>query len=541
MNQKLKKLRMRLAAIALVITMMSGMVLKEGIVASAASGPYLIKVNKAACTVTIYKKDSKGNYTVPVKAMLCSPGVDTPLGTFRTPQKLRWHELMGPVWGQYCTRITGGVLFHSVWYYVNGDPSTLSIRQFNKLGTSCSHGCVRLNVEDAKWIYDNCPIGTTVTVYNDYNNPGPLGKPEAIKLPQGSGMGYDPTDIWSKGNPYNGKKPVISGAKDKTVKYGQSVNVKSGVTAKTTTGMDATKKIKVAIRYDGKTVDKVDSKKGGKYTVTYSVTDPMGRSAEKSVTYTVEGNNATPKITGMEEIHVNGSVKVDKELVLKNIKVKWGKESLDKNDVKVAFEELYQGEIQVTYTIKAPNGKSAKETAMIYVDDEAPTFSGVENKEIAWDTVVDEAFVRQGVKADDNFSNIKAKDIKVAIKEDKANGKYLVTYEAEDEVGNVGKAETTFTITDFLRIEGAEDIEFEDNMAVTDYYALSQGVKAFDKDVDITNSLQASVKEIEAGVHYEVTYFVSDAAGHMEEKTVTFVKRGTVLPEPTETPTEEGK
>ena len=39
-------------------------------------------------------------------------------------------------------------------------------------------GCVRLTVEDAKWIADNCPSGTTVEIYED-DDPEPLGKPEA--------------------------------------------------------------------------------------------------------------------------------------------------------------------------------------------------------------------------------------------------------------------------------------------------------------------------------------------------------------------------
>jgi hypothetical protein len=29
----------------------------------------------------------------------------------------------------------------------------------------CGHGCVRMDINDAKWIYDNMPYGTTVVVY----------------------------------------------------------------------------------------------------------------------------------------------------------------------------------------------------------------------------------------------------------------------------------------------------------------------------------------------------------------------------------------
>lgn len=55
-------------------------------------------------------------------------------------------------------------------------------------------GCVRLTVEDAKWIADNCPSGTTVEIYDD-DDPGPLGKPEAALIDTDSpNKGWDPTD-----------------------------------------------------------------------------------------------------------------------------------------------------------------------------------------------------------------------------------------------------------------------------------------------------------------------------------------------------------
>ena len=54
-------------------------------------------------------------------------------------------------------------------------------------------GCVRLTVEDAKWIAENCPEGTTVEIY-DGEDPGPLGKPEAQKLDKSDpDCHWDPT------------------------------------------------------------------------------------------------------------------------------------------------------------------------------------------------------------------------------------------------------------------------------------------------------------------------------------------------------------
>lgn len=145
---------------------------------------YVIKVNKQACCVTVYKD---GNA---IKAFPCSPGEATPTGTFHIPQKWRWRELMGGVKGQYTSQITGDFLFHSVLYNET-NIRTLQPSSFNNLGKMVSHGCVRLAVGDAKWIYDNCPEGTTVIIYNS-SDPGPLGKPMYDPIPKS--QTWDPTD-----------------------------------------------------------------------------------------------------------------------------------------------------------------------------------------------------------------------------------------------------------------------------------------------------------------------------------------------------------
>lgn len=157
--------------------------------------PYYIKVNRRQNCITVYTSDENGEYTVPYKAMICSTGLynATPRGTFHLSTKYLWRELYGKVYGQYATRITGGVLFHSVPYYKKSK-SALCTEKYNKLGQQASMGCVRLTVEDAKWIADNCPSGTTVEIYDD-DDPGPLGKPEAAHIDTDSpNKGWDPTD-----------------------------------------------------------------------------------------------------------------------------------------------------------------------------------------------------------------------------------------------------------------------------------------------------------------------------------------------------------
>ncbi|MCI6432013.1 MAG: L,D-transpeptidase family protein [Oliverpabstia sp.] len=153
---------------------------------------YYITVNRAKCQVTVYAQDGAGNYIIPVKTFACSvglPGTPTPTGTFKTSEKKRWHTLMGPSYGQYCTRIVGGILFHSV-AGSNQTSYNLSAAEYNKLGSPASHGCVRLCVRDAKWIYDNCPLKTTVTISDTAATP--FDKPATIKIP--ASQNWDPTD-----------------------------------------------------------------------------------------------------------------------------------------------------------------------------------------------------------------------------------------------------------------------------------------------------------------------------------------------------------
>ena len=130
--------------------------------------PYAITVDVNNQLVRVYARDDDGNYTTPYKTFLCSSGTrsnPSPVGTFvLNGRTARWSFF--PTWGSYAqfwTRINSSVAFHSL-IYNSVSTSDLSVKSYNKLGSRASHGCVRLTVADARWIYNNCGAGTVVTI-----------------------------------------------------------------------------------------------------------------------------------------------------------------------------------------------------------------------------------------------------------------------------------------------------------------------------------------------------------------------------------------
>jgi hypothetical protein len=397
--------------------------------------PYLIKVNRIYNTVTIYEKSKIGQYDIPVKAMLCSVGkknTETPLGTYTTKSRSRWKLLLGNVWGQYTTRIEGGVLFHSVYYYQNGNPATLATNQFNKLGSAASHGCIRLSVEDAKWIYDNCAVGTTVVIYDDKKSAGPLRKPKAIKI--SSDVRWDPTDP-NKNNPYYIKKPDITGAKSHSVLWGSNVDLLKGVKAESSYGTDITSELVVK--------GKADTCMAGKYSITYSVTDDLGRQNKKTIIIKVKKSREEPEFAGIKDQVVKEGTVIDKKFALKNVSSSCCGIKLSKKNIEVSIKKVNSLEYVLRYSICAGDEVYGFDTASVYIDREAPTFTGISDRILQPGYIPDQSFALKNVMVTDNYSNMNKGDIWVTIDQIPDVG-FQVTYEAQDVLGNLAKETARF-------------------------------------------------------------------------------------------------
>ncbi len=130
--------------------------------------PYMLRVSIKDQRVYAYGLDENNEYTDLVRTMKCSTGKNetpTPKGTYQatTGPGARWHYFKKfECWAQYAYYIEGDIMFHSVLYNDPDGPVTQS--SVNNLGRKASHGCVRLSVEDAKWIWNNCPMKTKIIV-----------------------------------------------------------------------------------------------------------------------------------------------------------------------------------------------------------------------------------------------------------------------------------------------------------------------------------------------------------------------------------------
>lgn len=122
---------------------------------------YLINVNIKNQKTYIYK--GKADNWKLVKTYSCSTGItgeDTPSGSFSIKEKGDWFfSEKYDEGGKYWTQITGDILFHSVPF--DKDKTTVLDYTMNK---PSSHGCIRLSLDDAKWIYNNIPKGSKVII-----------------------------------------------------------------------------------------------------------------------------------------------------------------------------------------------------------------------------------------------------------------------------------------------------------------------------------------------------------------------------------------
>ena len=125
------------------------------------STPYLIYVNLNDQKTDVYS-GSSDNWSLE-KSLDCSTGIEgseTPRGIYTVTNRGDWfyseeYEQGGKYWVQFW----GDYLFHSLPF----DETQSEVLDYT-LGVPSSHGCIRLTVEDSKWLYDNMPDDTKIII-----------------------------------------------------------------------------------------------------------------------------------------------------------------------------------------------------------------------------------------------------------------------------------------------------------------------------------------------------------------------------------------
>ena len=129
---------------------------------------YLCLINQDEHKVYVFK-GKKGAWKLK-KKFTCSvgaPSTPTPMGVFHMYGKNRSEPMnyfdSGSCRCFYYSPFYQSYYFHSILYYQDPTPQRV---MDGTLGADVSHGCVRLALDNAKWIYKYVPNNTTVVSYN---------------------------------------------------------------------------------------------------------------------------------------------------------------------------------------------------------------------------------------------------------------------------------------------------------------------------------------------------------------------------------------
>ncbi|MBA4348043.1 MAG: hypothetical protein C0413_04245 [Clostridiales bacterium] len=139
---------------------------------------YYILLDLRNQIVTVFERDENGEYTRIVRRFLCSSGrtdVDeadpedeatpTPRGIWKIGGRERFGKFanFSSSYARYWVQIVGSIYFHSI-LFTKRSIDAMNRQAYKEMGNKVSHGCVRLYVEDARWLYYYACPGTTIEI-----------------------------------------------------------------------------------------------------------------------------------------------------------------------------------------------------------------------------------------------------------------------------------------------------------------------------------------------------------------------------------------
>lgn len=154
--------------------------------------PYYLYYEKESHTLTVYKADSEGYYTVPCRTICAACGSTpskTPTGIHKLGEKMRWKKFSDTLYASYGIAYASGVWLHGTCFNEE-KPNTIVTHYYNSIGENSTGGCIRMQVGHIYWIYENCPEGTVLEIVNG----APRGTSSIKPDPIPEAAAYDPTD-----------------------------------------------------------------------------------------------------------------------------------------------------------------------------------------------------------------------------------------------------------------------------------------------------------------------------------------------------------
>lgn len=154
--------------------------------------PYYLYYEKESHTLTVYKADSEGYYTVPCRTICAACGSTpskTPTGIHTLGEKVRWKKFSDSLYASYGIAYASGVWLHGTCFNEE-KPNTIVSSYYNTIGENSTGGCIRMQVGHIYWIYENCPEGTLLEIVNG----APRGTASIKPDPIPEAAAYDPTD-----------------------------------------------------------------------------------------------------------------------------------------------------------------------------------------------------------------------------------------------------------------------------------------------------------------------------------------------------------
>lgn len=323
----------------------------------------------------------------------------------------------------------------------------------------------------------------------------------------------------------NENAPQIIGATDKTIEWTyDEPDWKIGVTAVDYDGNDLTDQIKI--------LDDVVSKDVGVYTVTYSITNSLGVTSNKSIEITVVDHHLPSLFEcGPFNVEVNTSKPIYSKLVA--VKDDYDAHhaiplALNYDDSNLDITQLGDYDVRVWATDS--NGNRSEKTIHIPVEDtKKPIITEIEplNIEVNQDNID----YLNGLEINDNYDKNPNIEILYGNLDITYPSMYDVTYNITDSSGNKTEFIRTIYVEDTIApvMTGLNNLEIN----LGDEIDLLNGVSAIDNgDGDLTTSIVVTGHvNVNIPGTYTINYEVSDLFGNTTTQSVDIKVKDNIKPE----------